>query len=92
MSPTVNEGTNPVPPYKAVIAVAAQTPVLIVPNAVKVEFVTPVPNDVEERTEVLPILYVLPDAKFQLSEEDQPTPEYQFIDLSVAPRKVIPPP
>jgi thymidylate synthase len=47
---------------------------------------------IEERTEVLPILYVLPDAKFQLSEEDQPTPEYQFIDLSVAPRKVIPPP
>ncbi len=35
---------------------------------------------------------MLPDAKFQLSEEDQPTPEYQFIVLSVPPRKVIPPP
>ena len=92
MSPTVNEGTNPVPPYRAVIAVADQTPVLIVPNAVKEELVTPVPKEEFERTVVPAILYVLLVAKLKLSEEDQPTPEYQFIDLSVAPRKVIPPP
>ena len=34
----------------------------------------------------------MPEAKFQLSEDDQPVPVYQLIDLSVAPRRVIPPP
>ena len=41
---------------------------------------------------VLFILYVLPETKFQDSEDDQPVPVYQFIDLSVAPLSVIPPP
>ena len=45
-----------------------------------------------ERTEAPFILKVLPEAKLKLSDDDQPMPEYQFIDLSVAPRKVIPPP
>ena len=45
-----------------------------------------------ERTAVPFILKVFPEAKLKLSDEDQPTPEYQFKDLSVAPRKVIPPP
>ena len=80
------------PPYKAVIAVADQTPVEIVPKAVREEFVTPVPSDVAESTLVPAILNVLPEAKLKFSDEDQPTPEYQFIDLSVAPRKVIQPP
>ena len=92
MSPTVKLGTKPVPPYKAVMAVADQVPVVIVPTAVNEEFVTPVPKDEFESTVVPLILKVLPEAKFQLSEDDQPTPEYQFIDLSVAPRSVIPPP
>ena len=70
----------------------AQVPVVIVPKAVKDEFVTPVPNEDEERTVVLLILYVLPETKFQDSEDDQPTPAYQFIDLSVEPLRVIPPP
>ena len=54
--------------------------------------VTPVPKEEFERTEVPFILKVLPEAKLKLSDEDQPTPEYQFKDLSVAPRKVMPPP
>ena len=65
---------------------------VIVPTAVSEEFVTPVPREELEITLVPFILKVLPDAKLKLSEDDQPTPEYQFIDLSVAPRKVIPPP
>ena len=44
------------PPYNAVIAVADHVPDLIVPKAVKEEFVTPVPNEDEERTVVLLIL------------------------------------
>ena len=62
------------------------------PKAVRLEFVIPVPIDEFEITAVLFILYVLPDAKFQDSDDDQPVPVYQFIDLSVAPRRVIPPP
>jgi hypothetical protein len=75
-----------------VIRVPAQTPVEIVPRAVREEFVIPVPKDEFERTVVLFILYVLPETKFQDSEDDQPVPVYQFIDLSVAPLSVIPPP
>ena len=56
------------------------------------EKIIPVPKVLLDRTVVLFILYVLPDAKFQLSEDDQPVPVYQLIDLSVAPRRVIPPP
>ena len=62
------------------------------PKAVRLEFVTPVPRDEFEITAVLFILYVLPDAKFQDSDDDQPVPVYQFIDLSAVPRRVIPPP
>ena len=80
------------PPYNAVIAVADQVPEVIIPAVCIEENITPVPNVLLERTLVPFILKVLPDAKFKLSEDDQPTPEYQFIDLSVAPRKVIPPP
>ena len=74
------------------INVPDQTPDVIVPTEVKDEFVTPVPKDVDVRTFVLSILYVLPEAKFQLSDDDQPTPVYQFIFLSVEPFNVIPPP
>ena len=35
---------------------------------------------------------MLPATKFQESEDDQPIDAYQFIDLSVVPFKVIPPP
>ena len=56
MSPTVNDGTKPVPPYNAVIAVADQVPLTIVPTEVKEELVTPVPKDVEDSTEVPLIL------------------------------------
>ena len=35
---------------------------------------------------------MLPEAKLKLSDDDQPTPEYQLMDLLVAPRRVIPPP
>ena len=59
-------------------------PEVIVPTDVKLEFVTPVPNELVESTVEPFILYVLPDDKFKLSEEDQPTPEYQLIDLLVA--------
>ena len=41
------------PPYNAVIAVADQVPVVIVPKAVKLEFVTPVPSEVAESTVAL---------------------------------------
>ena len=34
---------------------------------------------------------MLPKARFQLSEEDQPVPAYQFINLLVVPLSVIPP-
>ena len=70
----------------------AQVPDVIVPTEVKDEFVTPVPKVVDVRTFVPLILYVLPITKFQLSEDDQPTPEYQLINLSVEPLRVIPPP
>ena len=42
----------PVPPYLAVIVDPAQVPVEIVPTAVREELVTPVPNEVAERTEL----------------------------------------
>jgi len=75
-----------------VIEVPDQTPVVIVPKAVRLEFVIPVPIDEFEITVILFILYVLPETKLKDSEDDQPVPVYQFIDLSVAPRRVIPPP
>ena len=80
------------PPYNAVIAVADQVPEVIIPAVCIEENITPVPSVLSERTVVPFILKVLPEAKFQLSDDDQPTPEYQFIDLSDAPRNVIPPP
>ena len=38
------------------IAEADQVPVVIIPKAVNEEFVTPMPNEVEERTLLPPIL------------------------------------
>ena len=46
MSPTVNDGTKPVPPYKAVIAVADQVPELIVPTLLSDDAVVKDANDV----------------------------------------------
>ena len=74
------------------IAVADQVPEVIIPAVCRDENMTPVPKVLFVRTFVPSILYELPDAKLKLSEEDQPTPEYQLIDLSVAPLRVIPPP
>ena len=41
------------PPYNAVIAVADHVPVVIVPNAVSEELVTPVPKEELDNTVVL---------------------------------------
>jgi hypothetical protein len=67
-------------------------PEVIVPVDVSEEPVTPEPRVVADRTSVPLILYVLPVAILNISEEVQPLAADQEIVLSVAPLRVIPPP
>ena len=55
------------------------------------EVTTPEPNVFALNTEVLLILNIFPDCKLKFSEDVQFS-EFQSIDLSVAPFKIIPPP